>query len=449
MKNLMATVKAGLFILLALAGLYLSAGPAAALTLAESIETGLRNNPAVRAAEAKVQAASARTGQALSMFLPSLSGTAGYGRNYSQSPSYLGGILPDEATNVLNYSLNLQQNLFTFGKEFTGMDMAQASFQMAKNDLQQAKNDAIYNITSSYYGVLRTEKMLQVATDGLKTLEKHYKQIKVYFDAGLALKSDLLQVEAQVGNLRVAEIQARSGLTLARTAFNSVIGRRLDEPVVLADAAQPKSADQSVSDATAKDQGLDLSDLLKKAFLNRPDWLSFKLAERIGGDSVWLATAGYFPNLALSGSYGKVSTEYRSIHTTIELENWRAMLVASWNIFDGLNTPYKVGEAQANLAALQAQEKQVSDGIELDVTSTFLQLSAAREKLTASQIAADVAQRSLRLAQASYEANITTSLAVLDAETTWSQAQTNFWGSVYDLELAKARINKTVGAAVF
>lgn len=429
--------------------LSLTARTALALTLAESLEIGLKNNPSVRAAEAKAQAAGARVGQAWSFVLPSLSATASYGRNYSKTllPT---AYMPDEPTNVLNYSVNLQQNLFTFGKEFTGMDMADAGHKIAQNDLKQAQEDAICNIKSSYYNVLKAEKFLAVTSEGLKTLEKHYKQIKVFFDSGLALKTDLLQVEAQVGNLRVAEIQARSGLQLAKTAFNSVIGRPLSEEVLLEDAALPPASSATVTlDDRTSGGALDLTDLIKKSYTNRPDWRSFQLAKRIAGDSVWLVTAGYFPNLALSGSVGHVSTEFRSIHTTYELDNWRAMLVASWNIFDGLNTPFKVAEANANLAAIKAQEKQVADGVELEVTSAYLQLSAAKEKLAASRIAADVAARSLRLAQASYAAQISTSLAVLDAESAWNQAETNYWSSIYDLELAKAKINKVTATKVF
>jgi len=421
---------------------------ASALTLSESIEIALAKNPQIVAAQHKVKAATGKLGQARSSIIPHISLEGAFGKIYQESPTIdfsipgmptMEGLslYPDEAADSTSYAFSLKQPLFTGGKIFRSLRMANAGYHIANEDFRKAQNEVTYNVTSAYYNVLKAEKMVALTKEGMDTLKKHLKQVEMFHKAGVVTKADVLRVETELANLKQAEIQARNGLKLAKAAFNSLLGKNLSEDVSL-----------SPEILTAEEKGVDSDYLLSTAYSFRPEWKAFKLGKKIGEDSVGLAYSGYFPNLAFMGSTGKTITDYPAAGTKYDLDSWRLMVAGSWNLFDGFETPNKVLEAHANLEALKAQEQLIKDGVALEVNSAHLDLESASERVAAAEVAENLAKRSLHYAEVNFATHIDTSLSVLDAEAALHKAQTNLWSAKYDVELAKAKINKAVGTNI-
>jgi len=436
-------------ILISLVIVGILAGIGGALTLEESINLALAQSPQVLVAKEKLNAAYGKLGQAKSALAPHLSLEGSLGRNYSETPTIsmppIPGLptqegfslYPDEAANASSYTLSLKQTVFTGGKIFRSLRMANAGYYVAYEDLRKAQNEVLYNVSSAYYQVLKAEKMSALVKENMGILEKHLKQVEIFQQSGLVTKADVLRVETELANLKQAEIQARNGLRLAKLAFNNLLGRGLTEEVNLVE----------VSEKPEKEW--ELNDLLALAYEYHPEWRAFKLGKQISEDSLALAYGNYFPNLALVASTGKTITEYPSAGTKYDLDSWRVMLAGSWNIFDGLETQSRVYEAHANLAAMQAQEALLKNAIALEVNSAYFNLESAKERVKAAEAAEDLARRTLRLAEANFSANIGTSLSVLDAEAALHKAENDLWAARYEVELAKVRLNKAVGTKIF
>jgi outer membrane protein TolC len=419
------------------------------LTLDDSLAIAFKNSPQIISAREKLKAASAKLGQAVSLALPHLGAEAAYGRNYQQPvktqidipgmPPMQFSSSPDEIAKITSYSATLKQNVFTGGKIWLAIEAADAADKLAREDLRKAEAELTYNVTEAYFNVIKARKILERTRETLASLKKYHRQMEIFYRAGLATKAEVLRVEAELAGMRTAEIQAGSGLQLALVVLNSLLGKNLSDEVTL--------APQNFFILPGKNFTLD--ELLKIAYEKRPEWRAFLLGKKIAGSAVGYAFSGYLPNVALMGSIGKSVTDYSTAGKKYDLDNWRVVLAASWNIFDGLETPFKVAEAQANLAAVKAQEQIIKDALNLEVTSAFTSWLAAQEKLAAAQIAEDLARRAYRFALVNFNAHISTNLALLDAQIAWHQAQTNLCTAQFDLEISRVRLNKAVGQKVF
>ncbi len=426
----------------------LSALPSAALTLKESVETALNNNPAVVGAWEKVHVAEAKRGEAFSNFLPHVSASGSAGRNFIEyplitlPPQFGGGTLatgPDEAANYNAYSLTVNQTLFTGGKLLVGQKIAEINYQVAWQDYLRSSNETTLNVVSSYYAYLKAKKSLEVIDTSLGNLNRNLEQTQVFYDAGIGSNVDLLRVKTQVANVKITKLQAENGWRLARLAFETGLGRPLKPEEDLAEAAL----------AASPEVALDQAAVLKTAYDWRPEWRQYELGLNAAEAAVGLSYSNFLPTLGLQWSIGRTINEYpNNPASDSNLENWRALLVGSWNIFDGFNTPMQIKESYASLNAARAQARQIKDAIALEVNSAYLSLVSAADQIAAAQTAADLAERTLQTAEINYRAQILTEQQYLDAHLADQSARLALWSAKYDFEVAKAKLNKAVGKAV-
>lgn len=417
------------------------------LTLNQCLNIAFDGNPQIISAQEKVKAAQARLNQAHSALLPQAKVDAGFGQNYQQPESiafYIPGVLPttefstspNETANVNTYTFSFTQPIFV-SAAIQGSNLAYDSYLSAYEDYRGAQNDTLFNVTNAYYGVLKAQHMNELINQSMDSMRKHVRQVEIFSDAGMSTKADLLRAQAELANMEVNRIQAETGLKLSRAALSNMLGSGVTQEIEVKDDG-----------AIKPDKDIDESKILSLAYQNRPDWNSFKMAENMADASVGLAKSGYLPSILFSAATGKTVTDYPMANTKYDLNSWRMMFVGSWNLFDSFATAAKVAEAQANLDAVKAQEKYIKDAVELDIYSAYQELLSAREKVSAAQIAQDVAGRALRMAEINYQTSVGTSLSYLDAQAAHYQAQSNYWSSLYDLEIAKAKINKVTGTEV-
>ncbi len=413
------------------------------LTLDQSIKYSLSSNPQVISASEKTKAAMARLSQAQYSIIPSFTLSGSSGISYQQpvvTSIYIPGLgtmefssAPNENSNVSSYQLGLSQVIFAGGKVMYGMRIANSSYLSSLEDLRKAQSDAIYNTTSGYFDVLKSKKSLQIIDNALVSLNKLVKQSEIFKDQGVVSEADYLRANAQLLNMQVARIQAKTGASIAVASFRNLLGDKA-----------PASFEVITDVATSEDIKISYEELLKLVYANRPEWRSFVYGKNITGDLIPIAQSDYLPSIFATGSTGRSISSYNESGIKYDLNSWRLMAVGSWNL-NMFQTAGKVAEAQANYKSLLAQQDSVRNGLSLEAQAAIYNLEGAYEQVDAAKVAYDVARKALRFAEINYESQIGTSLSVIDAQTTFLSSENNYWMSIYNLELAKAKIRKVAG----
>ncbi|MFA4843463.1 MAG: TolC family protein [Candidatus Margulisiibacteriota bacterium] len=437
-------IKRIISIALLVAGLGLAAE---AMTYQESVSYALKHSPSVLAAERKLSAARARMGQAVGAFFPTIKLDGNYGKSYSQpstmqltTQTILGAITTDitfgtdEQATVKGWTLSASQPLFVAAL-WPGYGLATKGVDSAGQDYIRVKLETAFNATAAYFAVLSSTKYVKLSEDSMEMARSHVNQIELMLKSGVATRADLLRAEVQLANSEVALTQARNGLELAKSSFNNVLGRTPDEKVEISDG--PTGQVPTVPEYAV---------MTKAAFENSPTWRSFSLARGMAADNVTLARTALLPSVFLSGQNGWRSTEYPSYRS--DARSWSLTGAASWTLFDGLGMQNRINEAAANLEATEATEAQVKNGLLLEVRQAYLELKSAIETITSTKKAVDFAEESHKVSSLRFNSGVGTNLEEIDAQVALTQARTTQLKALFDLEIAKAKLNKVVGKEV-
>jgi outer membrane protein TolC len=395
-----------------------------------------------------VEASEARLNQAIGAFLPTLKIDGSYGRSYTQ-PSTVQVTLPppfgpttetlsfgtDQPSDSKAITASVSQPIFV-GALFPGYQISKKSADLAKEDFKKTVLETSFSVTQAYFGVLKAEELVKLSQQSKEMARSHLDQVRALLAAGVSTQADLLRAEVQLANSEVALTKASNALEIARDAFNNALGRGLEEEVKLTE----KGYSASLVELPQYDV------LVETAFRNRPDWKQFILNREVGEEYVTVARSEYLPMLKINGKIGNQIVEYSSYKS--DVNSWSVTGTASWTLFDGFGIQSRVREAQANFEALKASEEVIKNGILLEVRDAYFNLKSALETIGSAKKAQDSAEESYKVSKLRYRSGVGTNLEEIDAQVALTQARLNYLQTLFDLQIAKSKINKVIGKEV-
>ena len=439
-----------------------AAGPARAqqpaklrLTLRASVELALKHNPQMWTALAQVEEASAKLGQARTNFFPKLLGSANYTRldiapfipvkSFSkvfgggaggQPPTGIPAPLPKKITigDDKNYAISVQlrQPIFTGGMVWNGYRMAKLGEDAAALNVKNTKSDLRLKVEEAYWGIVKTNKLLQVADLSIKQVEAHVRDLENMFKVGLVTRNEVLKARLQLSNVRLMRISTEKAQHLAKANFCNLIGVPLETELELVDTL-----------AYMEPESLSLEQVRREALANRLDLKMLELNRKISEKAVRLSEAGYLPNLYLVADYGyrRPDREYNpEFYST-----WTVSLVAQWRLFDWGERYYKQQESEAQLQRIRSTYKSARDGILLQVTQDYFALKEAEQKVVQAKLALEQAEENFRITSDYFKQGMVTNTEYLDASSQVIQARSNYVTSLADYRIARARLLKSMG----
>lgn len=410
------------------------------MDLKESVNYAIKHNPSVLASKKNLEAAHARLSQAFGAFLPKININGNYGKAYSQPQTMqIQGQVISFGTTETNTSKSLTASLtqpIFVPALFPGYNIALNQYNSASEDLRKAVQKTTYDVTAAYFSVLAGKRYVELQEETLKLAKSHLEQVESMLNTGFSTKADLLRAQVQVENSNLGLTKAHNAFDIAKNTFNNTLGRALEEPVDLKIELYP---DFKVLPK--------YEDLIKTAFMYRPEWRQFLLGKKIAEDNLGLAQTGFLPNVTLAGQTGNNIVEYASFKS--DANSWNVVGTASWTLFDGLTVANKVREAAAMLDAARANEDQTRNNIELEIKNAYYDLKSAKEALVSTKKAQEFADESYKVSDLRFTSGMGTNLEVIDAQVSLNTAKLNHLKALYDMETTKAKINKAVGFDIF
>jgi outer membrane protein len=253
--------------------------------------------------------------------------------------------------------------------------------------------------------------------------------------AGVATQADVLRNEVQALNADVGLTQAKNAFELAKDAFNNALGRDLETEIDLTELEFSGKVDRLP----------DYREVMQLSLQYRPDWKEYQLSKEIGEETLKVSYTGYLPTVMAQGQVADRIVEYPTSSLNTDTRSWSITGMASWTLFDGLGLQNRIREAAANLDAQKANEEQVRNGIALEVRDARLNLKSALETIDSSEKAVESAVENYKVSRRRFASGAGTNLEVLDAQVQLTQARTNYLQALFNIEIAKAKLNKVVG----
>lgn len=413
------------------------------LTLEESIQLALSQNPAHLASEERVEGAKSMIKEATAGFFPMLSASGL--RTLKEKvfslefPSLIPGEPPQKVdldfTRDNQFSFSLSVPLYTGGRLVSGYKQAKYNHLTSEESLRQSEYMTVFNTKRAFFGVLLAHEFVAVAEEAVSVAEKHLHNVKSLYEVGMASKFDLLRSEVQLANLKPQQIRAKNSLKVAELSLKALLGLDLSLPVDIQGELTYDPFDPNLEEA------------LTSALIKRPEIQQLNYQKLMAGEMLKISKASRYPSVAVQGAYNIWADRL-----TFKEEDWQSYysvnLALSVPIFSGFIAGAQIAKSKSLIKEIEFSQKGLRDMIRFEVRQAVLKLSEARESLLSQEKNVEQALESLRIAELNFSEGLATTLDVSSVQAALTQAKTNYSQALYDYVMAKAELDKAIGIGI-
>lgn len=413
------------------------------LTLEQAVATAIAANPSLQAARESVDIARDQLSGARAQKGPSVGSSVVYTR-VDRVPS-ISTFVPSPTSplgfELRTFSLGKEENVdaqttfglpvYSGGALSAGIRAARHGVVAAKAAAARSEQQVAYAVRQAYYGVLTAMDATTVARQALAAAEEQLRVARAFVQAGTAPQFDVLRAEARTAEARQQVTLGANGESIARAALNNAMGVPQEWTFNLTTPLR--------REPTAKD----LEQLQQAALAARPDLAQFRANEQALRQGIVAARASRLPSVGLSWTLSAPVNE-----TTFAVGGWTLAIAANFNLFDSGRTRARIRESQDRLQQIQAFTNQLRQAVTFEVKQAYLNLNTAQEQLVTAAAELRAADEALRIAQVRYQAGISTTVEVIDAQVARQSAANSYNAATYNYNLALAQLDLALGAQV-
>jgi outer membrane protein TolC len=413
------------------------------LSLKRAVEIALApdGNNRVQLAAESIRIAEGRSAEARAAFLPTVDGTASY-RNFtqnlaafgisSQSFGLPGVILPIPTIvgpiNVYDIRLSGSLNLFDFSS-IRRYQAERAAVQAAKADAQGTKDQVADQVARAYMTVIRAEAGLEAAQTNVKLSEELLRLAQNQKTAGTGTGIEVVRAQSQLANDRQALEIARNDVDRDRLNLLRLMGVRLDGTVELSDRMT-----YTPIEVVSPEQGW------KTAQDNRADLKAQQERENSARLSYSATKWESAPSIGASGDYGTIGAQ-----TDHLLPTHTAQIALRVPIFDGGRRQARRAESLAEYHQEQIRARDLRQQAELEIRQALDAIRSAQAEVAAAEEGLKLADQELAQARRRYQAGVTTSVEVTDAQARLERARQNQVNALFNYNIARVDLSSATG----
>lgn len=404
------------------------------LSLADSINFALTNNPDTSISWSQLQAAIAQLGLARADSFPTIdvSGDVTRMRNGFTFPP---NVLINQWTTSWGPELNVTYTLWDFGTRAKKSESAlQALFAMGWSYNQEIQK-LVQTITNDYYDNLYQKASLandyQNVQDALLILEAAEKKLKV----GVGDVTQLVQAKTNYLQMEVNLVDQKNFAAMSQIQLAKDMGmpgniefKTQNFPNELPSKSFTKSLDQ----------------LISVAIDSRPDILQSKANVKSKNAALNQARLDSLPKIE-----GLLDLNYRSYSSVYKSHlDYTGQFRVNFPFFSGFLYRNKIREAKANFHKSLAQLKKQQDLILQQVTTYYVNFQNATDKVEYSASFLDSALEEFEVTLSNYRAGTGDIIDVMQAQTSLSDARTKYTVSVRDLFISLTNLAYATGSLI-
>lgn len=422
------------------------------LTVKEAVDLAFKNVVELKNAHLDYRIQEAKNREILGQALPQLSGVISANR-YIQLPKFLfpqsdesvyevlrrENLLPSTAQapppTLVQFSFQQPWNL-TMGATltqllfqpdvFVGLQARQSALDYNQALIDQTKEKIKDSAYKRYYAILIAQKQLQFLNESVKRLEKLYHDDSILFKNGFAERLDLDKVQVQLNNLSTSRNLVESAVTLSYAAMKFSIGVSQKDTIVLK---------EELSNETIKEGVLD--DGFK--YEDRPEIRTLTVLEYLQKLDVKRYKLSGIPTVALAGNYtvNGMGEQFFTNKSTTWFKSSYIGVNINVPIFSGFQKKYKIEEARLSLEKVSNNIENVKQAIDLEQTVSMETLKNALFNLDIQERNLALAGRVYNATKIKFEQGVGSSFEVLQADTDYQTAQSNYFNALYGATIAR------------
>lgn len=412
------------------------------LSLERAVQIAKENNPDSRMAMARIKQAQAMIDRSNAAFYPSF----GFYTEYLQAdaPSiYLAKTLDQRSFlpgTDFNYpgrlkhwesGLDARWNIYNGGRDVLNKKISRSGLTISGYDRQDIEIHLVTSVSQTYFDCLAAQKFVAISKESVATVEEQLRVTKIKFDAGGALKSDLLSLEVRYAEAREDVVRSNNRLRTLLTALTNIMGVTPNEEIQLEGSSQ---------DALQIPEGY--QEAIEFALQHRPDLKRIRQQVVQSRMALDLAETGYMPSVDV---FGKLYLADEGLSYDWDRRNWATGVLLNWDFFTGFSTKADRSKASASLEEMLAVDRKTVLNAKFEVKNAYLNLDEASARLEVVRKSVASAEESLKLVKLQYEGGSATITRYLEAELDRNRAKISATAAFFDHQKAIYEIGRSIG----
>ena len=429
-------------IILALALIWISfTHPATAvdlnLSLKEAIEIALsqEGSAEVQIAEEAIREVLARSQQSRAELLPHLGASIGY-QNQTRNLEAM-GLQPTSMFRpptlvgpftTFDARANLTQTIFNLGS-LRRFQASKVGVRVAETEKENIEELTAAQVARFYLEALRNRARLDAARANLELATALADLAENQKEAGMGTGIEVTRAQVQVSNEEQQVLGAEQQYRQSLLRLLKLIGIRLDTNLTLT---------ENLTNTPV--QVADMQEALAIALRSRSDLQARQKREEQANLDYRAARSDRIPSLSGFAGYGTIGSGIDSAIPT-----WNLGVTLELPVFDGGRVDARRAEALSRLRRERIEGQDLRRQIELEIRLAFAGLNLAREQITVAEEGLQLAQQELEQARRRYQAGVTSSLEVTDAQTRLERARENQITALFDYNLERINLGEAMG----
>lgn len=423
------------------------------LTLRQSIEIALHNNPDIRVAEMEIYKSLHGKTRARSEQLPTVSAMGNYDRSW-ELPEFVLSLPPGfpgsngdmrvrmGVEHTILSGVTLEQPIYTGGALSAGTRIASRGVEASEYNYSSVEQQTIANVYDAFYSILLADELVSVAEQSLKSAAENLRQVEHWYEEGATSRFELLRAQVQVGTLRPNVTEAKHNYQLAIENLINLLG--IEERSGI-------KTNGSFAQRTGTLLDEDIDYLIDLAYQQRPEYQMLHTQERINREVVRIARSNFLPRVFFSSSmnWQALRDDISDLSGNDFIRFSSSQLIVRIPIFNGFGNSARYQEARVELEQTQIRREHARKLIATEIRSLHKKLKQAVEILRSQEQVVEQAEEGLRLANLLYEEGAATLLEVIDAQLAYSQASTSFYRAIYNFNTTSVQLERAVGILDF
>ena len=354
--------------------------------------------------------------------------------NLTDSPSYSFGLpgLPPASFSLFNrsyyqFGVNLSQPLFTGGEITYSVKLREKEKKATYYLFKEAVNRVVFTVKEDYFNLLKAKAAVDTAKAYYAAAEKHYEDVKAFFDEGIVPRRDLLEAEVK---LRDAEEKVASAESLYTVALEKL----------KTDVGVPELPFKPKAHLTYRPVKLSLNSLLKTAYSCRPLIQYVSMVKKAAAEGVKLSASAFSPKLFLNIGYQKTDQYPGSAYSSTAVS-----VTLSFPLFEGGRRFLQLEKAREERRKAEVSLKEVKEKVRLQVVSAYTKLQSAAARIKTARAQVKEAKELLRDSEERYREQVGTSTEVVDALAYLYAARSALNTALADYNIALSELEFAVG----
>lgn len=422
----------------------------ASYTLQEAVDYAIKHNVNIKSAQLDAVSAEARIGEIRGSGLPQVTANLNLSDNVIIQRVFLPANFadpkasPDAPPVAVQFgvkysgtaSATLNQLIFS-GSYFIGLRAAATYRELASKSVTQTKVTVAEAVTKAYYSAQVAEERAKVLDLNIARVDSLKRETEIMNKSGFVELLDVNRLEVQINNLITERQKVQNLIELSYTLLKYQMGMPMTESIKLEDRFDDLSIEALKSEFSIT--AVNYNSRIEYSLLDT----QFKLA----GLDLKNIRSGYLPTVSASFGYGHNNgrNSLPDLFGTKWFNNSVLALNVNIPIFDGFTKKYQVQQKKVALDKVKLSQTLLEQSIDLESRQAATNIKNAYATLETQRRNVDLAKEIVRVSKIKYKEGVGSNIEVINAESSFKEAQTNYYSALYDFLISKVDLSKAKG----